>query len=300
MKHLLPIFAWLLWLLAAGPAYLQSSWESALVLFAAWVLVPEGLSLLRAPARLLYWLGVGALSLSYYLTDVPSSWRGLLALPYVGLALWITVRELTQLFTLPKIQLPDIVRVAAFAYWSTGAVFALCSLTGFRPLDFDLVIVSLTAAHFHVAGFVLATVAYRMLLAAPGRVTTFTGWGVLAGMPSVATGIVLSKWGFSPVFEWVAALLFVLFAAVLVAWHFSRLRDTHYPLAARRYWLGGAVCLLAGISLASLYALRFVYPISWVHIPNMKIWHGTLNTLGFGWLMLHGWMQVSHKRTNFP
>ena len=300
MKHLLPILAWLLWLLAAGPAYLQSNWESALVLFSAWVLVPEGFSLFRAPAKPLYWFTVLALSLSYYLTDAPASWRGLSALPYVGLALWITVRELTQLFTLPKIQLPDMVRVAAFAYWSTGAVFALCFLTGFRLLDFDLVIVSLTAAHFHVAGFVLATVAYQMLLAAPGSITALTGWGVLAGMPSVATGIVLSKWGFSPVFEWVAALLFVLFAAVLVAWHFSRLRDINYPLSARRYWLFGTLCLLAGISLASLYALRFVYPISWVHIPNMKIWHGTLNTLGFGWLTLRGWTSLIHKRTNFP
>ncbi|MBK8427317.1 MAG: YndJ family transporter [Lewinellaceae bacterium] len=292
MKTLLPFFAWLLWLIAAGPALLQSNWEIALLLFAAWMLVPPGLSLLRLPVQSLYWLTVFALSLAYYLTDAPASWRGLLALPYVGLSAWITIRELTQLFTLPKIQLPDIVRVAAIAYWSTGAVWALCFLTGFRPLDFDLVIVSLTAAHFHVAGFVLAVVAYRMLLAAPGRVTQISGWGVLAGMPSVAAGITLTKLGYAPAFEWVAALLFVLFTAVIVAWHVSKWPDKKYILAARHYWLGGAFCLLAGILLASLYALRFMYPVEWVHIPNMKIWHGTLNTLGFAWLTLRGWQLV--------
>ena len=298
MKTTLPIIAWLLWLIAAGPALLQSNWEVALLLFAAWALVPPGLSLLRIPVPPLYWLAVFALSVAYYLTDAPATWRGLLAIPYVGLSAWMTIRELAQLFTLPKIQVPDIVRVAALAYWSTGAVWALSFLTGFRPLDFDIVIVSLTAAHFHVAGFVLATVAYRMLLAAPGRVTQISGWGVLAGMPSVAIGITLTKLAYAPAFEWVAALLFVLFAAIIVAWHLSRLPDKNYPLAARLYWLGGAVCLLIGIALASLYALRFVYLVQWVHIPNMKIWHGTLNTLGFGWLTLRGW--TVHNRTSLP
>ncbi|MCC6283329.1 MAG: YndJ family transporter [Saprospiraceae bacterium] len=292
MKHLLPPLAWLLWLLVAQPSFLQGNWEIALVLFAAWVLAPEALFLLRLPVRRWYWPIAFGLAQAYYLTEAPASWRALLALPYVVFALWVTVRELAQLFTLPNIQLPDLVRLAALFYWSTGAVFALSFLAEYQPLGFDPMIVSLTAAHFHIAGFVLATVAYRMLLSDPGRITTLCGWGVLAGMPSVATGIVLTHWGFDPVFEWVSALIFVLFTAVLVGWHLNKLRDSNYPPAARLYWFCGTICLLAGIALASLYALRFVYPISWVHIPNMKIWHGTLNTIGFGWLVLRGWRQV--------
>jgi hypothetical protein len=168
-------------------------------------------------------------------------------------------------------------------------VFAFFFLAEIQPLQFDAVIVALTAAHFHVAGFVLAAVAYAMLNVRPGAFTRVSGWAVIAGMPLVATGIVLTKLGFPPVFEWVAALAFVLFAGLIVGWHIGRYSDAGFPLLSRRYWLAGAVCLLAGIGLATLYALRFHFPLAWINIPNMKVWHGTLNAVGFAWLTLLGW-----------
>ncbi|HOY05581.1 MAG TPA: YndJ family transporter [Saprospiraceae bacterium] len=289
MKQALPILTWLLWLVLAGPTYLQSNWEVALVLFAAWMLVPEGLVLLGLRVSPLYWASVVLLSVAYALNDSTFDWRAVPALPYVGLALWLTVREAARLLEIPKIQLTDIVRVAALAYWATGAVFAFCFLAGLQPLGFDAVIVSLTAAHFHVAGFVLAVVAYCMLKVRPGRFTSVAGWAVLAGMPSVAMGIVLTKLGYSPTFEWVSALFFAVFAALIVEWHLLQSVDRRFPMTARRFWLAGALCLLGGVSLATLYALRFHFPMAWINIPNMKIWHGTLNTLGFAWLTLRGW-----------
>ncbi len=30
-------------------------------------------------------------------------------------------------------------------------------------------------------------------------------------------------------------------------------------------------------------------------IPNMKIWHGTLNTLGFAWLSLNGYLYARNR-----
>lgn len=295
MKAVFPILAWLLWLPLAGSTVLQSNWEAALVLFAAWVLIPGGLAVLRVPLSRFYWLVVVLLGISYALPDAPLLWRGLAALPYAGFAVWLALRESTQLLTLSRIQLPDMVRVAAPAFWAVGAVFSLCFLAGFQPLGFDPLIVSLTAAHFHVAGFVLTAIVYAMLVAAPGRCTRLAGWASLAGMPAVAVGIVLTHWGYPPVFEWLAALLFVCFTALVVGWHLSKIADKTYPSAVRRYWLFGTVCLLAGISLASLYALRFIYPLAWINIPNMKTWHGTLNTLGFAWLTLRGWA-VSEMR----
>jgi hypothetical protein len=289
MKQALPFLAWLLWLVLAGPAYLQSNWEVALVLFAAWMLVPEGLVLLGQFVSPVYWASAASLSIAYYLNDASFAWRAGPALPYVALALWLTVREAARLLEIQKIQLSDIVRVAALAYWATGAIFAFCFLAGLQPLGFDAVIVSLTAAHFHVAGFVLAVVAHCMLKVRPGRFTHVAGLAVLAGMPLVAIGIVLTKLGYSPTFEWVSALLFAVFAALIVGWHLGRISDRHFPLTARRYWLAGALCLLGGVTLATLYALRFHYPMAWVNIPNMKIWHGTLNTIGFAWLTLKGW-----------
>lgn len=301
MKRLLPFLAWSIWLLVAGSAVLQSNWETALVVFAAWVLVPEGLHVLRIGIPRTYWATVLLLSISYAFPAWPEWWRAIAAAPYAGFSTWLAVREMTQLLVVRKLQLIDFVKVAALAFWSVGALFGLSFLSGFRPLGFDLVIVSLTAAHFHMAGFVLSVIVYCMMKAAPGTWTRLTGWAVLLGMPAVATGIVLTLWGYSPVFEWVAALFFACFALTVVVWHLLHSGNNAYPIRTRLFWILGSVCLLAGASLASLYALRFEWPIAWINIPNMKIWHGTLNTLGFGWLTLTGWRNLNtYNRTNFP
>lgn len=57
----------------------------------------------------------------------------------------------------------------------------------------------------------------------------------------------------------------------------AAIKPLGYPV--KLLWAGGAICLLIGAILAGLYALRFVYPIEWLSIQNMKIWHGTLNTM---------------------
>jgi hypothetical protein len=84
MRRSLSFLAWLLWLVLAGPTYLQSHWESALVLFAALMLVPEGIGLLALTWSPFYWAAVVLLSVAYYFDDSSFVWRAWLALPYVG------------------------------------------------------------------------------------------------------------------------------------------------------------------------------------------------------------------------
>jgi hypothetical protein len=107
-------------------------------------------------------------------------------------------------------------------------------------------------------------------------------------MPLVATGITMSKFGLPPTFEWISAVFFAVFATltVLAQWRVAWFAQ---QTSARQAWFLGAFCLLIGAVLASLYGLRYVWPIEWINIPNMKIWHGTLNTLGFGFFSLWGW-----------
>jgi len=287
MKTVLPLILWLLFLFLAGTVFLQTRWEGALVVFAALALVPTGLQLLhlsQSRSYLLPAIGLGAAYLFF-----PNQYAPILALPYLLLAAWLTVREFANLLVSKKMELLQWVRVAALAYWATGAAWALCFLADFRPLGFDPVIVGLTAAHFHVAGFVLATVVYCLLSDASSSINKLLGWATLAGMPLVAAGITLTKLGFSPIFEWASALGFVGFALVVVWQHIRLFSQKNNLRTARLLWLGGAICLLVGGILASLYAIRFSFPMDWVNIPNMKIWHGTLNAVGFGWLVLNGW-----------
>ncbi len=287
MKTALPLILWILFLSLAGEDVLQTHWEGAMVVFAALALVPYGLQLLHLPQRrwhLFSAIGLGAAYLFF-----PNQYAPILALPYLLSSAWLTVREFANLFIIKKLELLQWVRIAALVYWATGALWALCFLADIRPLGFDPVIVGLTAAHFHVAGFVLATVVYCLLSDAPYLTNKLLGWTTLAGMPLVAAGITLTKFGFSPIFEWASALSFVGFALVVVWQHIRLFSQKNNPRMARRLWLGGANCLLVGGVLASLYAIRFSFPMDWVNIPNMKIWHGTLNAIGFGWLVLQGW-----------
>lgn len=285
MKHVLPLLAWLLFLVLAGREFCLNHWEGALVAFAALALVPQGLELAGFQQEPGLWAASGSLALAYVFYPHPMA--AYAALPYLVLALWVSVREATNLFVFKHFQLLAWVRLAALVYWATGAVWAFCFLASIQPLGFDAVIVGLTAAHFHVAGFVLAVVVYCLLRHQSNAITSFQGWTTLFGMPLVAAGITLTKLGFSPVFEWVSAFGFVVFGLSIVLAH---IRLALKATALQRvYFVGAALCLLPGVLLAALYALRFNYPLEWVNIPNMKIWHGTLNAAGFGWMVLQGW-----------
>jgi len=287
MKTLLPILVWCLLLVISGPEFLHAHWESALIQFAALALVPPGLQLLGRPFLAWHWLPVAGLCAGFWLFPQPiAPW---LSLPYVLWALWETIRAGLNVLVYRKFSLPEVIRVFALGYWATGAAFAGFFLAGFGPLGFDAVLVGLTAAHFHLAGFVLTVVAYRLYRFQPGRTNRILALATLAGMPLVATGIVLTKLGYSPVTEWASALGFAALALAVAGKQAAIAFDKKNTLTTKYLWLAGSACLFAGAVLAILYALRFHWPLSWINIPNMKIWHGTLNALGFGWLSLTAW-----------
>ena len=283
-KNISPVLFWLVLVLLAGTEFRQNQWECLLVMFAALELAPSGLRLLGIPQKDWYAAIPVGLCAAYLFTGF---W--FLALPYLLWAVWMTVQEASQLFLREKRPLLDFVRLFALAYWAVGAAFAVLYLAGISPLGFDPVIVSLTAAHFHVAGFVLAVLVYALLQARPTALNRTLAWVSLIGMPLVAAGITLTKLGYPPLLEQAAALGFVGFALTVVGQQIRLFFQPQYSQSARWMWLIGAMCLLAGVALAGLYALRFQFPIQWVSIPNMKIWHGTLNAVGFGWLSFKGW-----------
>jgi len=288
MKTLAPILFWCLFLLLAGPDFLLTHWEGALVVFAALVLMPLGLSLLGLPQGWPYALVATGLGAGYVL--YPATEGAWLALPYLLLAAWLTVDAATKLLIFKNFSRPEVLRVFALGYWTTGAGWVVCFLAGIGPLGFDATITGLTAAHFHVAGFVL-TVAVRCLFQEnPNLPNRLLAWAALLGMPLVAAGITASQMGLSPLLEQVSGGFFAAFAVGVAAQHVVLFfQKKRHPVQSRWCWAVAAACLLAGAALASLYAMRFSLPVVWVNILNMKVWHGTLNALGFGWLTLLGW-----------
>jgi hypothetical protein len=223
----------------------------------------------------------------------PGFW--FLALPYLLWAIWPTLKLGSEIVLLKKRRLLDFVRVFALGYWATGATFVVFYLADYSPLGFDPVIVSLTGAHFHLAGFVLSVLVYCLMEQRPGNTTRALGWASLFGMPLVAFGITSSKLGLPTMLEQISALLFSLFVLMVLSQQISMFLNSSFSKTARWLWLGGVACMLIGIALAGLYAVRFQVPVEWINIPNMKLWHGTLNTLGFGWLSLLGWELTRNK-----
>jgi hypothetical protein len=287
MRNLILFSAWLLWLLLAGSTMLQTHWELALLVFAALLLVPQGLALLERPVSVMYWLVVAGFSIAALIPPHPlSPW---LSMPYVGYIVVEVYQEFRRGYAGTKSRNLWLLSLLALVYWLTGAIWAFCYFTEIRPFGFDLVIVALTTNHFHLAGFVLTVLIRQLYSEQAGRLNGALVVGAILGMPLVAAGITLTKFGYSPVLEWAAALGFALMAFAVLIQHIRLAFNPEYTLIVRMLWLSGSLFLLAGATLATLYALRFEYPISWVNIPNMKWWHGSLNTLGFGWLTLSGW-----------
>jgi YndJ-like protein len=262
-------------------------WECVLVMFAAIVLVPSGLRLLGVPSvNYVRWAAFALCGA--YLLDAPGFYTtDLLMVPYLFFTFWLAIREALEGWMAGKRALLDTVRVFGLFYLATGAVWAFCFVAGLSPLGFDPVIVSLTAAHFHLAGFVLTTAVYCLLKTENTFVRRGLAYAALAGMPLVATGITVSKLGGPVWIEGLSGAFFAVFALV-VAWQHLQQKGS---AAAKNYWRLAALCLMGGAVLASLYALRFQWPLAYINIPNMKLWHGTVNTVGFGWMVLLGWQR---------
>ena len=310
MRHLLlPLLAWFAFICLASSDFISARWEIILIVFAALNLVPPGLSLLLSENdRPDTWWQWGAILLfcAAWLFENPI-FSTVSMLPYVSWAVYLSFKEWGKLWysldssTQTALQRRSAwVRLAALSWWATGAVFALFVVTGYQPFGFDPMLIALTAAHFHVAGFVLTIIVYALDRSVDNRLTNGLAWGTVVGMPLVATGIVFTKLGWGPTLEWCAALGFAAMAICVALLQLKMAIGAGFVWPVRFLWILAGVSLLGGALLATAYALRFHFHMPWVSIPHMKIWHGTLNTLGFAFLSLWGWQLAGSSEPLSP
>jgi hypothetical protein len=280
-------------LLAAAaywPVHPQSpEWVELLILLAVLLLVPMGFAR-YLPGRLPLgaWLLPGlALGLAMWL---PPSWlAGALALPWLALSAWAWWRHAgfrrveERLFSF------------ALLFWNVAAAWAAAHAWGWQPLGFAPIIVLLTAAHFHYAGFLLLLLLALAYREGPSLWLRALGGLAVAGISAVALAITLSRlsgW------VWGEALSGPVMAAAggLAALHYWR-QARQRPPFTRWCWHLGSSLLLCGMALALGYALRPALPIPFLDIPNMYAWHGTGNAVGLG-LLVVGWGRVAWRGAN--
>lgn len=260
----------LIWLLAL--IGLRPDWPGALVWFAAQVLVPLGMPANSRLRRLqpAFALCAGA---SLFLPRGPMS---------AALACgWLLFAALLALETLLKHRFwpaEQLTATAAPVFLTVGALWFVAFRGGFPLFGFNGLIVVLTAAHFHYAGWALSTLAARLAERHPAPLTRGAALAVMGGMPVVAAGIT-----FSPLLEWLGAWAMAA-SAILVAFLQMRLEGDRVQ---RTLFLSSGLCLVAGMGLALVYARSEYHGHG--DLEPMLRWHSTLNSLGFSLLGLLGW-----------
>jgi hypothetical protein len=274
-------FAWVVAAAVLVPNPTDLLWGKLLLLLAAFVIVPLGMTRLtgRFARAAAYGQFPAAALLAFSFTQPPSPVAAGLAMPWLGVLSLLAVEGVIRIGRHGLADLPELLVSSAFVMVPVGGAWAVADRFGYRPLDFDPVIVFLTAVHFHYAGFALPLLAGDALAARPGRVGTISGWLILLGVPLVATGITTTKLGMWGGFETIAALVLAA-GGMTVAWtQWQSVRGVNEVSAI--LLRVSSVCLFVSLLLAVWYAVRLVLPVTVPDIPFMRATHGTLNAFGF-------------------
>lgn len=220
----------------------------------------------------------------------------LMALPWLTLALAMVTLTLPTLMARGKsmsdgnrdvrLLIEAVGTTTALLFWTIGAVFVLFDRLSLDPAEVGAQLTTLTAVHFHYAGFAAAVILGTTARVRPGRWTYTALLGALTGPPLVGAG-----------FAYLPALQ-VVGAAVLTAalWLWSILAAGAVSPAAGRVAIGAwgvaRVSVWVGMALALWWAVGSVTGAPAPDIATMARTHGVANGLGFAVAGLFALRQV--------
>jgi len=265
----------------------ESAWIIVLLLFSPLVLMPLWYG--EAPVlwrRKLEEAAVIVLAGSFLRAPGPEA--ALFAAP------WLIVRLLAVWDLVPrwKSGLPSLAQAcedAASVFPAIGAAWLVAHRANWTPWGFDPLIVLLTAAHFHHAGFTLPLMAGLNAQARPGSFTRTSCIAILVGVPLVAVGITGTHFGLLPFVEPVGVVVLVSGAlGVAVAQVQRGLGEGASGWRQACFLISGA-SLCVAMLLALGFGLRYVAPGLALTMPQMWMIHGTLNAFGFGLCGVLAW-----------
>jgi len=176
-----------------------------------------------------------------------------------------------------------------------GAAWLVAHRANWTPWGFDPLIVLLTAAHFHHAGFTLPLMAGLNAKASPGCWTRFSCVAILAGVPLVAAGITCTHFGVLRFVEPFGVTVLVLGALGVAVSQIRRGLEKQGGWLVRAGFVISGVSLLCAMILAMGFGLRHVVPNWALTMPQMWMIHGTLNAFGFGLCGLLAWRGASFE-----
>lgn len=267
-------------------------WVRILLLFAGVVLMPLGDRLLRAgdilpEARRIPFIFHLFLANALMLAPgrYPAGFAVCWLLVCAGRALVALMHWRKRRSTRPS----DLCLLAAAVFPAIGAAWLVAFCYEWMPFGFDALIVLLTAAHFHHAGFTLPLIAGLIGRECPGRWTSLSCIAVLAGVPLVATGITWTHFGWLPWVEPLAVLVLVSGALGVALSQMKLGFERHGSGWLRAAFVFSGLSLFIAMLLALGFGLRYFMPSLALPMPQMWAVHGSLNAFGFGLLGLLAW-----------
>lgn len=290
-EWLFGLLAWAaqLWMLKQLPA--DSYWVVILLLFAAMFLMPLSRCLWDAPSQQI-WRQRMELASAIGMATTFFTNSAVEAIPWLIFRLAAAV-EAARGCTPTVLRNPaELTLVTARIFPAVGAAWFVAHRASWAPWGFDPLIVLLTAAHFHHAGFTLPLMAGINAREAPGFRTRFSCVAILTGVPLVAVGITCTHFG---VLKWVepsgVAVLVAGALGVAISQICQGLERKH-PVWVRSCFVISGASLLAAMLLALGFGLRYVLPNFALTMPQMWMIHGTLNAFGFGLCGILAWRGV--------
>jgi hypothetical protein len=295
------VVVWLITLLLTTSDSELAEMVHKVVLFAIFVIVPLGLSVVgpgdqsrsRLYKLLVYVQPVAALlTLKSFLFE-----KGVLSAAFASA--WLVFNSLVALFGVVRLKsrrlhpIEELSIDAGLLYLPVAGLWLVIYRLGVQPFGYGEMIILLTVVHFHFAGFatpIIAGMSGRVLAGRnyPQRVFATIVLAIVAAMPLVAAGITFSPWiGFAGALLLTVGL--VLLAVLTVGW----VRPAITSAMWRALLVIGAISSCAAMVLACLYAYSLATKTLIITIPGMALTHGLLNAFGFVTCSLVAWSQIA-------
>lgn len=271
-----------------------------LIMVGPLVVVPLGMSLVASTRRdgthnlwyrILPWAWpLGAAALVGSLLVPRGALAAALATPWLLFTVMIALFGVWRFLPRGLAPLEELTLDTGLLYLPVGGAWMVASRAGYPLMGFDLVIVTLTAAHFHFAGFaapLITGLSGRSLGHRPGlalRAYRLAAASVMINPILIAIGITIS-----PLVEVISsfglALGLLTMALVMILAVGPKLRNI----------LSWSLLSISGLSLVGTMALACMYALGeylgqgWVFIPKMAATHGAMNVFGFSLCGLLAW-----------
>jgi hypothetical protein len=300
-KALIGVFAWLAFSLPQTPNVHHGIWGHVLVQFAALVIAPFLIEVVRRSGdnAMIAWaarlqLPAALLLVAAFRFENGEMWGIVSAAAWAGVLTMLAVGGLMRVRSGGERSPARWCREGGLVFAAVGAAWLIADRAGMRPLGFSADMVLLTAVHFHYAGLILPVIAGEALAEwrRPLAARVIAG-GVLAGVPAVAVGITASQLGWSSSIELAAAFVMAVSGAAVGVVHVALGLGRKAMVSVRCLWVVAGCSLIAGMLLAALYGMRGVFALwPWLDIPWMRALHGTVNALGFGFCGTLAWWRT--------